>query len=344
MKLVGSVILALSTATGGGTAAAATLSTTYVDQTPDGHEKVWHATLDLRALPGTTRPATVSASVDASDAVRQGAAARVTMSLNGVVIGRAWARRDGTTPLRITIEDRLLATRNHITVAVTSMATNCPGTPCVIGTARMTGTMHITLAPANAMPASFAQYVTRFRDGITVRAGNPRDRALAELVVAAMAPRAPHRTTGPAEIIVSRTTPAGIAPELRFDTGPVEIKDRDGVVIYDEKRLDALTIMQVASRGDDTPVLWVRPGTEALAAAPIELDYGTIAMFGRAGREIAFRPDHDKAVTIAYQADAEREARFSLYWRLVVLAIWLGVTAGLVVILRKMPPLQPRPA
>lgn len=344
MKLLLSTLSALCTVIAGATAAAATLPTTYVDQTPDGRQKVWHATLDLRALPGTTRPAAVGVAVDASEAARQGAAPRITLSLNGVVIGRTWARHDGATPLRVTIEDRLLATRNHVTLAVTSMAARCPGTPCVIGKVGMTGAMDLTLAPANAMPASFAEYATRFREGITVRAANPRDRALGELAMAALALKAPRGSKGPAEIVVSRTMPAGIAPGLRFDSGPVEIKDRDGTVLYDGKRLDALTIMQVAMRGDETPVLWIRPGTEVLAPGPIELDYGTVALFGREGREMAFGPGRDKAVSIAYLADAEREARFSLYWRLAVLAIWLGITAGLVVILRKMPPLQPRPA
>lgn len=332
-----SIVLALgSVAAAGSSAAAATLPVTYAEQTPNGRQAAWHATLDLRELPARTRPAAITVVVDARAAARQGIPARIAVSLNGLVIGRAWASADRTTRVHLTIEDRLLSTRNHLAVAVTG---RCASGACRVDGARLAGDPSIDLAPASEMPLSFAQFATRFREGIAIRAGDARDRALAELAVAAIAPHAPRHAAGPAEVIVSRTTPPGIEPDLRFDRGPVEIRDRDGAVIYDEKRLDALTVVQVATRGS-TPVLWVRPGTGGHPAGPIELDYGTLALFGPGGREIAFSGAQDHAIAIAYAADTERDARLGLYWRLGILAVWLAITAGTFAILRRMPPLK----
>lgn len=325
-----------------GPAAAATLRS-HVEQAPSGHQKVWHATLDLRALPAETRPAAISAVVDAQPSGTGGEAPRITIALNGVVIARAWARRDGPTRIETAIEDRLLSTENHIAVAVTALAQHCAGSACDVGEASLDGPIRFTLAPATADPVSFAQHVTRFRRGVAIEIADPRDRTLGERAARALAPQAPRRAAGPAEIVVSRETPPGTSPALRFDTGPVAIRDREGRMLYDRARLDGLTLVHMTRRGE-TPVLWVRPGTLALPGAPFELDYGTIALFGPRGREIAFAPEQDRALAIIYSADARREARLGLYWRLAVAAVWLALTIGLVVVLRRMAPLEPKAA
>lgn len=340
MTYAWSILLALGSAALTNVAAAATLPVTYAQQTPDGQQKAWHATLDLRDLPANTRPASLGLSVDARAPARRAVPTRITVSLNGVVIGRAWAEDDRPTALRFDIEDRLLSTRNHVSVAVTG---RCAARACSLGGAELPGGLRVDLAPATPMPLSFAQFVTRFRAGIAVRAIDAQDRQLAEQVIAAIAPRAPRRAEGPAEVIVSRTTPAGIDPDLRFDRGPVEIRTRDGVLLYDERRLNALTIVQVAMRGQ-TPVLWVRPGTGGKPSAPIELDYGKLALFGTERREIAFSRAQDRAVDIAYAYEAQREAQLGLYWRLAILVVWLAITAGTFVVLRRMPPLKPKSA
>lgn len=339
MRLVTPGLLLLCGLFASASVAAATLPAEYVEQSPDGLLQAWHATLDLRRLPPETRPASVGVTIDAREAVQQDGSVRVAVALNGVVIGRARAEPHRPTPLTFAIEDRLLSTRNHVSVAVTSTEQSCSGSDCTISRARLDGGFRIALAPATGLPVSFAQHATRFRAGVAIEADNPHDWALGELAAQALAPQAPHRPDGPARIVVSRAAPPGTSPPLRFDTGPVELKDRDGNVIYDQAALDRLTVVQVLTRGD-TPILWMRPGSDMRPVGPIELDHGTVALFGRAGREIAFAPEQDHAVAVAYAADAQREARFGLYWRLGILAVWLAATAGLLIILRRLPPLQ----
>lgn len=325
-------------------AAAEVLRPGYVELAPTGHLKTWHATLDLRELPPGTRPATFAVTVDAhlGEAVRQ--VPRVTIVVNGVVIARTWARRGEPTRIETKVEDRLLSTRNHVTVAITSLAQQCPEAACDVGQAELRGDIRFSLAEATTRPVTFAQHVTRFRKGVAVKIVDPRDRPLGALAVAAIAPHAPQRAAGPAEIVVSRERPKGLTAPLRFDTGDVEIRDRDGRLLYDHAKLEQFTLVQLARRGD-RPVLWVRPGKWPLAATPLELDYGSVALFGPRGREIAFSPDQDHALSIVYAADARREAQTGLYWRLAVAAVWLLATAGLLWVLRRLAPLEkPREA
>lgn len=339
MKLVFGLAAFLGIAVGG-TAAAETLRTDFAEQAPSGHQKVWHATLDLRDLPPGTRPASIAAAVSVPRAAFAGAQTpRIAISLNGIVIARAWARPGESVRIETEVEDRLLSTRNHVALAVTSFGANCPDRACSVSGAELREPLRFGLTSATEGPVTFAQHVTRFRQGVTLTVADPRDRALAERVVAAIAPHAP--CSGPAEIVVSRTAPKGAAAPLRFDNGPVAIKDRDGRLLYGRAALDDYTIVQIARRGD-RPLLWVRPGKAGVSAELIQLDYGDVALFGPKGREIAFSPDQDRAVTIAYAADAAREAQTGLIWRLAVVAVWLAITAGLVVVLRRMAPLEPK--
>ena len=320
-------------------AAAETLQPAYTVVAPSGHQKAWHVALDLRSLPQDTRPARIGVTVDArlSDQVRD--MPRVTVAINGIVIARARTKRGVPTRIETAIEDRLVSTRNHVTIAITSLAETCRANACDVASAMLDGPIRLDLAPATAGPVTFAQWVTRFRKGVAVKFVDPRDRALGERAIAALAPRAPRRAAGPAEIVVSTALPKGVTAPLRFDSGAVAIKDRDGRVLYDGGRLAELTLVQMARRGT-APVLWVRPGTQPLAAVPLELDYGSVALFGSRGREIAFSPDQDHAVTITYADDARRAAQTALYWRLAIAASWLAVTAGLVLVLRRMAPLN----
>jgi hypothetical protein len=341
MKLVATVLIALVAAICGPPVAADNLRP-WGEVSPSGNQKTWHAALDARDLPAETRPATISAVIEPypADAVE---VPRITVAVNGLVIGRAWAKRGRATTVTAKIENRFLSVRNHITVSATALGHGCSGTQCNVAATEIHGGIAYTLADATAGPVQFSEYVTRFRKGIAVKVDDPAQRAWGELAVRALGPLAPRRAAGPAEIVVSRETPAGTSPRLRFDTGPVAIRDREGRLLYDGAALERYAVVQMTSRGD-APVLWIRPGTQAKPPAEIELDNGNIALFGAAGREIAFAPEQDRAVTIAYAADAAREAQTTLYWRLFVAAVWLAATIGLVLVLRRMAPLETQAA
>ena len=297
---------------------------------------VWQSALDLRALPPNSRPARLTAVVDVTEASRQGLEARVSMVLNGIVVARIRAAEDGPTRITANLQERLVATRNRIELAVTPTA-QCVNGGCALPGAGLIGPMVVSLQPAFNDPQSFSEAVTRFRGGVHVIASGARDEAFGRAFADAIAPRAPRTANAAAEILVSQRPPIGTAPPLRFDTGPVSITNRDGEMLYDAAALDTLTAVQVMKRGD-TPVLWVRPGPRARLPAVIELDQGRIALFGPNGREIAFSPLRDHAVKIVYASDRLRDARLAALWRWGMVAIWLLVTVGFLFVFRRMRP------
>lgn len=304
-------------------------------------QKSWVGTLDLRTLPPGKRPSTITVRIDATMPQRHGAAPRLTISINGVVIGRAWASADAPTVLRAPIEDRLVSTSNRVEIAVTGTASDCPD--CSVQGARLAETPRIALAQAAEKPILFSHHVTRLRRGVTVISGSQRDHALAAMAVAALAPQAPQGKNAPARIVVSRAAPPGTNPPLRFDKGVVAIADRNGRTLYDRSRIDRMTIVQMARTGDN-PVVWVRPAVDGGLPPRMDLDYGNVALFGPTGREIAFSSDQDSDLRIAYAFDAEANARSWFYWRLAVIAAWLLITFATILIVRKLPPLVQKAA
>ncbi|HEY0960096.1 MAG TPA: hypothetical protein VGE05_12625 [Novosphingobium sp.] len=304
-------------------------------------QKNWVGTLDLRTLPPGKRPSAITVRIDATTPQRHGAAPRLTISINGVVIGRTWTSADAPTILRAPIEDRLVSTRNRVEIAVTDTASNCPD--CSMQGARLAETPRIELARAAEKPILFSQHITRLRRGVAVVSESQRDHALAAMAVAALAPHAPQDKNAPSRIVVSRDAPLGTNPPLRFDKGAVTIADRNGRTLYDRARIDRMTIVQMARTGD-TPIVWVRPAADGGLPPRMELDYGNVTLFGPTGREIAFSSDQDGDLKIAYASAAEADARSWLYWRLAVIAAWLLITFGTILIVRKLTPLVPKAA
>lgn len=303
-------------------------------------QKTWVATLDLRNLPASKRPSAILARIDAGAKPGEGVR-RLTIRINGIVIGRAWSSADGSTTIRAPLEDRLISTRNRVEISVTATNNACAG--CSVDGARLVGTPWIQLSAASANPILFSQHVTRLRHGVTLAAKTPQEQELAALTIAALGPRAPRKNGAPGRIVVSKTMPAGTSPPLRFDNGPVSITDRNGRTLYSEPDLDSMTIVQIARAGE-RPVIWVRPAADGSVPHEIELDYGNVALFSQNRREIAFSPDQDTDLRVTYASAAEADAQSWLYWRLAIGAVWLVITIGTIVILRRLPPMGQKEA
>lgn len=319
------------------TASARPESETYPTQ------RHWRSTLDLRTLPADTRAAEIVATVDASGAARRNLAPRITIRVNGIVVAHAIAGADRPTVLSAKVRDSDIWTHNRIDIAINASAPACAARACDLGDVRLIGNPFARLGGPPAIPVDFSQSITRFRAGIAVSTERPEDAPFAARAIRAVAPHAPLRPDGPARIVIAQKPPAGSDPALRFDTGAVRIEDKDGRLLYDQSRLDQLTVVQLVEAGS-TPVLWVRPGSNAKPPASFDLDFGTVALFDSNGRAIAFTPDRDLAVRIVYAGTAERLARETLYTRLGLIAFWLIVSLGFFIIVRRMPPLRPAEA
>lgn len=299
-------------------------------------EVAWRYQLDLRDLPASTRPAEVSAVVDARVAARAGTATLVSLAVNGIVVARRSAAREGPTVVHARIEDRLLSTRNSIEVS--AAAPQCLNCEAALATARPVSAPRFRLEPPSGGATDFSQVVTRYRAGLAVRATSAEDRQLAALVKDALGPRAPADAKAKAVIHAGATPPGGVTPPLRFDLGPVRLVRSDGVEIASDDTLRRSTVVQLLRAGD-RPLVWVRPGKAGAVPPELRLDEGDVALFDATGRTLEFSTKRDRAVRIAYGAgvDAYGANRTMELWRFGLLAFWLIATVFLAIVFRRLP-------
>ena len=306
--------------------------------------RTWASNLDLRTLPADSRPAVIDVAVDAAEAARSGARPLVTLSLNGAVVARRFASRTGPTALRYEPEDRLLSIRNRLEVAVTLPFCHVAACADALDSVRLSRQPRARLGPVEPDLTDFAQLPARLRSGIEVRAEAPAGRQLAAMAQAALAPEAPAGEQAPARIVVSDQPPKGSNPRLRFDRGPVALRRSDGAPLVPAAALAGLTVVQLLGT-PDRPLLWIRPGEQLPPS--LDLDHGDIALFDSAGRVLAFSTQVDGAVEIAYPpgADPYGQERATRLWRLSLLAFWILLTIGTLLVLRRLPPTPraPRP-
>lgn len=299
----------------------------------------WNGTLDLRELPARSAPDRLEATIAVPEATQ--GSVEATIKLNGFVIGQQGVDRGRANAVRVRIERRFLSTVNRVEIGVQRRGDGCVSERCPVVGARLGHSIRLTLTKDSARPQSFADYVTRFRTGVSLEPERPGDIGLARVAKAAVAQDAPEGGAAPARIVVGLTPPDGAKPALRFDRGPVRLATREGQTVLSAGNLAKLTFAQVMSVGGK-PVLWVRPGTSPLPKT-MDLDYGDVAAFDGARRVIAFSPAFDTAVRIEYAADLAARPIIAP-WRIVIIALWLALTAGFVFVIRRIPPLRAKAA
>jgi hypothetical protein len=180
------------------------------------------------------------------------------------------------------------------------------------------------------------------RSGIAIDAEDNRGRQLAAAARATLAPTAPLDDRAAARIVASDRPPEGTSPRLRFDRGHVALRRSDGASLIPAAALDDLTVVQLLGTAEQ-PVLWIRPGDRL--PQQLDLDHGDVALFNEGGRVFAFSTLEDRAVEIAYPpgTDPYGQERATRLWRLGLLAFWILLTIGTVLVLRRLPP-TPRAA
>lgn len=296
----------------------------------------WQAQLDLRTLPAETMPGTVRAHIDLRSLPPSGDPVRVTLSINGFVMSDRRSRGGTAMIVSGRIERRFLSTRNQIEVSVQAVSSVCATRRCPVAQAEL-GAIDVALDGDLTEPRSFAEFVTLLRPGLHIQAPDPRAGVLAEPAIAALAPFAPRTDGAAARIIIGQHVPRGTEPHLRFDRGPVELRDRDGRLLLSATRLSGLTAVQMLQ--DDTgPVLWIRPGDHAWPDH-MDLDQGQLALFEGNHRLIAFSPNFDEAVTITYPV-AESTRPLMTLWQGGIVLAWLALTLGLTVAWRRIGPVR----
>jgi len=298
----------------------------------------WTAILDLRDLPAQTAPKSITVSLDLSKVVMNTEVARVSIGMNGFILTDLRRKADGIITITGKIERRFISTRNRIDVSVQP---DCAQRRCSLAGARLTGPLRIGTTKAPSRPTSFADFVTRFREGVSIEATGQRDRDLARFAHRAIAPRAPvidpETDTAMAQIVVSDTPPTGFNSKLRFDRGPVALRSAEGRTVFAEGEIERLTFAQILEV-EGRPTLWIRPGATAVTRE-MELDYGNIAAFDETGRVLAFSPAFDTALRIAYAGDARSEPLFPV-WRIAIVLAWLAASIALYFVMGRVPSMR----
>ena len=305
----------------------------------------WNSIIPLAALPADMKPD--GAVIETVVGADSGATAPViNVLLNGLLLDSAEANLDELTRLDVDFPEGSLASINDLEVSVTRQVASgdCRFEPQGYP-AQLLPSSHLKLGDAGDV-ADFSDLPSRFNGGFTVVAKNAAQVAAAAPLLTALASgetkvsvsygEAP--TSGPS-VVISDTQPAGSDPSIRFDDGPVELRNAQGASMLSSDALGEATIAQIVG-SDAAPVLWLRPGSNfaSLAQADpgdVTLSYGNVALIGSEQIDLSFSTTRDRLIDIRYPESFSFGAFLSEYRLWFIGLGWLLLSIGFIYILRK---------
>lgn len=271
--------------------------------------------------------------------------------VNGTLLASAPASAKGPTRLLVDLPEGLSGASNTVRVGVIRQPRggNCVTLP-VGYPAQLLPSSEVILDDAPRGADDFYRLTGRFHEGVTVSLPGGQDAAtLAKLLpiaasaVAGLVPRSAAINVtfdnaapkGPF-ITVTRDTPEGTKPPIRFDNGRLVVSDSNGNAMYDAAALDRRTIAQLVEIGGNTG-LWLRPAADFAASnEPMALDRGDVAFVTDRGVDLAFSTKRDRLIDIRYPDQLNIFAYLSKYRLWLIALAWLAITAGFIWSLRRL--------
>ncbi len=306
----------------------------------------WNAALPAARLPAGTRLA--GADVDVAVAADgEPSPPVVSVTLNGLLLGSAVARRDGPTRLRLDVPEGLQTLQNTLAVTVTR---HVAGGACKLKPqaypAQLLPSSAFRLAPAGPV-RTFAGLAPLYRTGVTVVTGETGPAALtgiARVLAGLVGTETPLRLSEGASapdkgayVWVSDAPPPGSDPALRFDKGEVRLKTDRGTLLLGDGALRARTVVQLVRPGGRA-VLWIRPGAQfgkgAPGAEPELPGQANVAVLNGGKPELAFSSDRASLFEISYPQRLTLLDRIIRYRLWLIAAGWLILSLGFVFLLR----------
>lgn len=130
-------------------------------------------------------------------------------------------------------------------------------------------------------------------------------------------------------VIVSATYPGDDEALITVDKGRIEIRDRNGEVMFDGETLERLGIVQIVTRNGVTG-LWLRPGSGSAPVASLEtpfmLDRGDLALIGMEGVVVATSTRNNSLINVVYPDQTNLMQILEQYRPWIVGGIWLALT------------------
>jgi hypothetical protein len=312
------------------------------------------AVIDARRLPGGTYPMRLSLDVMvAPDGV--GAKAVVSVFVNDRLLGSTVAATTEVTHLDLPLPDGLIGTAANIRVVVER---DIAQGDCRFGPqgypAQILGSSALLLGGAGGTARDFAELTSHFAHGVDVLlpaasadqptrvlgivaeiASNlsPDSAALNVSYVAAGAAPVPEVPF----IAVSDEPPVGASPRVTFDRGRVVVVDPSGRTLLDLGGFAGGAVVQVLE-ANNAPGLWIKPlSADGQAPSPPELhlDHGDVAFVDDKGVALAMSTEHDSLVKISYPDQVSWLTVAERFRSWIIGALWLLVTAGLLLTLQR---------
>jgi hypothetical protein len=130
-------------------------------------------------------------------------------------------------------------------------------------------------------------------------------------------------------VIVSATNPGDTEPLITVENGRIEIRDRNGDVMFDGESLERLGIAQIVTRNGVTG-LWLKPGTGSAPLGTLEnpfvLDRGDLALIGTEGVIVATSTRNNSLIDVVYPDQTNLVQILDEYRPWIVGGLWLALT------------------
>ncbi|MEP3439946.1 MAG: cellulose biosynthesis cyclic di-GMP-binding regulatory protein BcsB [Sulfitobacter sp.] len=130
-------------------------------------------------------------------------------------------------------------------------------------------------------------------------------------------------------LIVSAENPGDGEPLITADKGRIEIRDRNGDLMFDGEALERFGIVQMITRNGVNGI-WLRPGTgpapDASQQTPFVLDRGDFALVGQEGVVVSTSTRSNSLIDVVYPDQTTFVEILDKYRPWIVGSVWLALT------------------
>jgi cellulose synthase operon protein B len=313
------------------------------------------AVIDIRRLPGGTRPARVLLDVMvAPDGA--GAKAVVSAFVNERLLGSTVAASGETTHLDLALPDGLVGTNANIRAVVQrdSAQGDCRFEPQGYP-AQILGSSTLVLAGADGSTHDFSDLVSRWSNGLELlipAAAADQPTLVLGLVAEVINQLSPDNAPIKVNLVASGSAPApngpflavsdkppeGSSPRVRFDRGRVAVADRSGRTLLNLGGFATGAVAQVVTASGHSG-LWIKPlSSNGAAPAPpdLRLDHGDVAFVDSTGVALAMSTERDTVIRISYPDQVSWLTVADRFRSWIIAGLWLLATAVVLLGLQRM--------
>ncbi|WP_169798708.1 cellulose biosynthesis cyclic di-GMP-binding regulatory protein BcsB [Falsihalocynthiibacter arcticus] len=285
----------------------------------------------------------------------EGHGATASVYLNDVLLGNYPLDKGRPEYLKFAVPSGLVSRDNLLRISIQRQASGgeCRFKPQGYPVQVLPGSK-LTLIDTDDTGDNFFELRQAFTGGVQVVVGADIEQTYAELMpwlggvagsmIPDQAPIIPRNTLADIDastpfMIVSNANPSDANPLITLDKGRIEIRDRDGNIMFDGEALSRLGIAQIVSR-NGVHGLWLRPGegeAPALSAdMPLVLDRGNLALIGAEGVIVATSTSGNSLLEVVYPDQTNWVQILNQYRPWIVGGLWIILTLLVLIVFQKL--------